>query len=90
MSPYSLQLVVVLDMTTKPPSVKDVVVLQLNGHPAYNTGSRWPTCAILTEVTARGPIEANHAMKGLIENEPSLAWVKEYPEIKQWLNPPRW
>jgi hypothetical protein len=91
-------LCVQLDMETIPPSVKDVEVMIFNGNPAYephagykpgtpNHQGHGPR-AVLAEVTGRSRQEAEHAIKGIIENEPHLAWVKDYDSIQRFLAPP--
>jgi hypothetical protein len=96
-------LCVELNISTTPPTVKDVAVLVMNGHPAYKPhagydpddaeecarpGGYHGPRAVLTEVTCRSPVEAQKAMLGIIENEPALAWVKDFPSVKQFLAPP--
>ncbi len=91
-------LCVQLDMETTPPSVKDVEVMIFNGHPAYkphmgykpgtpNHQGHGPR-AILTQITAPSPQEARSALKGIIEHEEALAWVREYPGVRHFLSPP--
>jgi len=87
---YSL--CVELDTAAQPPVVADVVPIFFNGHAAFKPHVGYPEQghgprAILTEVTCPSPQEAILALKGIIENEPALEWVRDYPGVKQFLNP---
>ena len=86
-------LAVELDITTTPPSVADVCVMIFNGHHTYGirrdiegTITRGPY-AVLAEVSCRSPHEASQAIKGLIESDPDLEWVRDYPGLTRFLHP---
>lgn len=94
--PITWSLCVELDMGSTPPVVKDVVVICFNGHPPYKPHAGYEPGvdnyahgprAVLTEVSARGNDEAMHALKGIIEHDEHLAWVRDYPHVRQFLNP---
>jgi hypothetical protein len=90
-------LCVQLDIAVSPPVVADVEIVVLNGCPAYkphagykpgtpNHQGHGPR-AVLTEVEARSPEEAELALKGIVQKDPALAWVLEFPSVKRWLSP---
>ncbi len=87
-----LSLAVELDLTTSPPSVKNVTVRTFataktfHGDHVYETGpypgpGPW---AALAEVTASSSTEAYLAIKGVIESD-DFAWVREYPGVVTFL-----
>jgi hypothetical protein len=86
---FTISLCVELDISTNPQTVTEVQVMMWNGHPPYIHKDNPKTLprAVLTEVTARSRHEAREALKGLIERDPCLEWVRDYPEVRQFLNP---
>ncbi len=80
------QLCVILDMKVDPPVVSDVEIMHLNNSPAYNATSQGPS-PVLTQVTCGSIPEALHALKGIIESDPALAWTHQYPGMQRFLNP---
>jgi len=85
---FTWSLCVHLDLTTTPPSVKDVKVIKFNGGNVYsllNAPHSGPY-AILADLTARSNHEASIAMRGLIVGDKDLAWVMPYPGIQEFLD----
>ena len=88
----TLSLCISLNITDR--KIKDVEVMQFNGNPAYQGLPHNPLgdfmfergpWAVLTEVSARSNREAHAAMKGVIENEPLLAWTQGFPGVEAFL-----
>ncbi len=85
---HTVSLAVELDLTTTPPAVSGVYVLILDGSPAYSWRAHdKKSLAVLTEVSARSVHEAIKGLAGIVERDKELAWVRDYPHVRNTLGP---
>jgi hypothetical protein len=78
--------------------VTDVEIKQWNGHAPYKTHvtrldaddneiERSKPWAVLAECSAPSREEAFSGLKGILQNEPDLAWTHTWPEVHRFLHP---
>jgi len=80
-----------LDTTQSPPTVKDVRVMVFFGNAAYKPHQGYPEhghgpYAILAQLTGLSPEEASAGIRGIIEHEKALAWIKPFPGVQGFLH----
>jgi hypothetical protein len=93
-----ITLAVELDSTADPVTVTNVAIMQWNAHAPYKTRvkiadkdgkevERSKPWAVLAECSAPSREEAFSGLKGILQNEPDLAWTHTWPEVHRFLHP---